>query len=484
MAAQNTSIKKSIFIVAIEKSSMIIFQFVTTVILARLLTPTDYGIVAMLTIFMTLSTTIIDSGFGGSLVFYKDVTKKDYNTVFWVNILLGIFLYVLLFLSGDFISKFYSTPILSQIIKILGFTIIFNSLGAIQFTILYKNLQFKKIAYISVISYAVSAIIAIILAMLNYGLWALICQQVLYSVIKTLILFTTNKFIPDLSFSISLLKKHWKFGNGLFFSTILRIIYDNIYIQLIGKYFNVVEAGYYNQATKLKDIPTNLFCHTFDYSIFPIFSKYKDNFTFSEKYKNINNCFSFICVPFFFLLALESKTIVYIILGDKWIECSYILSILAIGSIFYTLEILNRSALKARGKTQLLFQIDLFKRILGIIIIFIFLIYLGLNGVLLSYCLNSIVGWMVNSFYLSRYCFYSFKNQMKDIIRLIVITSIPFSTILYYNLCNNEINIIYSFIKVILFILIYIIISYTIRDHSLLELIRIVKKTLKPKLIN
>lgn len=451
-----TSIKKSLLIVGIEKFSMILFQFISSIILARLLSPSDYGTVAMLAIFIALSSTIVDSGFGGSLVFYKDVTKKDYSTVFWINLLISICLYLLMYIFANTISEFYKTPILTKLIKILGLTIIFNSLGVVQFTMLYKNLEFKKIAYVSIITYALSAIIAIILAYYGFGVWALISQQVLSSIFKTCILFGLNRFIPKFYFSFQLLKKHWKYGNGLFFSTLLRTVYDNMYVQLIGKYCSIVEAGFYNQAKRLKDIPTNLFSNTFDYSLFPIFSKYKDEEIFTDKYRNINKILAFVCIPVFFLISSLSQQIVYILLGEKWLGSSLILQWIILGSIFYVFEMVNRSVLKAKGLTAMLFKIDFVKRSLGILLMFILVIKFDIKGIVIAYCINSFIGWLANACILSKNIHYKLNRQFLDITRYILYALLPYSLIIILNMfiLNAYISIIAS---VLIFIVIYLI---------------------------
>ena len=350
------SIKRSIFIVGLEKFSMIFFQFVSSIIMARLLSPSDYGTVAMLAIFISLSSTLVDSGFGGSLIYYKDVTKNDFSTVFWINISISIALYFLLILFSDSIASFYDTPVLSSLTKVLALTIVFNSLGQIQYSMMYKDLQFKKISIINVTTYIVSAFVAICLAFLGFGVWALITQQVFSSLLRTIILVFTNKFIPSFYFSIKLLKKHWSYGSGLFFSNVLRIIYDNMYVQLIGKFTTINNSGYYNQAKRLKDIPTELFSRTFTTTLFPIFSRIEDDNEFVLKFRSVNRLFAFCCCPFFFLISILSTNIFIFLLGEKWLESAWIFQIICFGAIFYILETINRNALKSKGKSILIFN--------------------------------------------------------------------------------------------------------------------------------
>jgi len=473
----NPNIKKSVFLVGLEKFSMILFQFVSSIILARLLTPEDYGIVAMIAIFISLSGILVDSGFGGALVYYKDVDTRDYSTVFWVNMALSVFLYVLMYMNADVISEFYHTPILSDLIKVLGLSVVFNSIGLIQFTILYKELAFKTLGIISVTSYILSALIAIALAYWGYGVWALIAQQVLASVLKTILYVICNRFVPKFYFSWQLLKKHWGFGSGLFFSTLLRTVYDNMYLQLIGKYCSVTNAGYYNQAKKLKDIPSNLFSNTFDTSLFPVFSKIEDEQLFVDKYRMINRIFSFCFIPIFFIMAILSKDIVLWLLGEKWIESAWILSVMSIGAIFYIFESISRSIFKAKGKSGLIFRLDIVKRTSAILLMFIAVMLYELAGIVYVFVLNSVIGYLINQYYLSRIIPYSLLKALKDMGRYIVMSVI--ATIGVYYLMTLELvegNLVCCVVYAVAFGVLYILMALTLKDKSIHLILKIFKK--------
>lgn len=197
---------KSIVTVGFEKISMILIQLIISVVLARLLTPSDYGTIAMISIFISLSSALVEAGLGGSLVYYKDVDDKDYSTVFWLNIISSIVLYLIIFCISSTVSDFYRHTELSRVLKISGLSIVFSAMGTIQLMIMYKKILFKQLAYISIISYFVSAIIAIVLPYQGLGVWALVAQQVLISVIKSFLLIIFNRFVPSLFFSKALVQ--------------------------------------------------------------------------------------------------------------------------------------------------------------------------------------------------------------------------------------------------------------------------------------
>ena len=466
--SKEPQLKKSIFVVGLEKSSMIAFQFVTSIIMARLLTPSDYGLTAMIAIFISLAGILTEAGFGGSLVYHKDVDRKDYSTVFWINLSLSVFLYILIWLSSGFISDFYGHPILQDIIKLSGLTIIINALGTIQYTMMYKEMKFKSLAKVSIISYVVSAICSVTLAFLGFGVWALVAQQVLSSVIRTFILMVNNRFIPDFFVSTTIIKRHWSYGSGLFYSTILRTIYDNMYLQIIGKYCSIVNAGYYNQAKKLKDIPSNLFSQTFETALFPIFCKYEKDSDFDRKFRKTNKTFSFVVCGIFAYIAAMADEIILFLLGDKWMGCSWILSIITIGSVFYVSESINRSILKAKGYSHLIFKLDLIKRLLCLTIMFIAVVQYELNGIVWAFVINSVIGWGVNVMAVSNNSTYKYQQQTIDLFKYVTISLFVGFVILTFkdSLCNL-LPIISIFITLPLYVLVYIVILKIMGDNSL-----------------
>lgn len=469
------NIKKSIFTVAFGKGTMIALQFLSFIILARMLSPEDYGITAMLAIFISVSTMLVDSGFGGSLIYQERVDERDFSTIFWINIVLSTTLYGLMFALADDIASFYKRPDIKPYIRVLGLVVFLNSLGHIQFNQLYRNLEFSKINIVNLSSYLIATIISIVLAYFHYGVWALICQQVLYSVISTITYVIINRFRPKLFFSWNIVKKHWSYGSGLFFSTITKTIYDNMYLQLIGKYADVYNAGVFNQANKLKDIPATLFSTTFDTSLFPIFSKIRMEEVFATKMRRVSSVFAFVCAPVFILMGLLAKPIIILLLGYKWIEAAPLLSILSVGAVFFILESVNRSGLKSKGLSMLLFKMDLTKRFLFILVMFVALLAYGIYGLAFSYIINSFCGWIINAVCLSRYVRYTFLNQFIDVIKPTSLSLLVAAIV--YSICiePTDCNILNIFIVSFVYIVIYALLNFIIRDRSMLFMIEIVK---------
>ena len=436
--------------------------------MARLLSPSDYGLISMIAIFISLAGILTEAGFGGSLVYHKDVDKKDFSTVFWINMSLSVFLYILIWFSSGYISDFYGHQILQDIIKISGLSIIINALGTIQYTMMYKEMKFKPLAKISIISYVVSSVLSIALAVVGFGVWALVAQQLLASVVRTFILIINNRFVPTLYVSTSIIKRHWNYGSGLFYSTVLRTVYDNMYLQLIGKYCSIVNAGYYNQAKKLKDIPSNLFSQTFETTLFPIFCKYDKGKDMDEKFRKTNRVFSFVVCGIFAYMVAMADEIGLFLLGEKWIGCSWILSIITIGSVFYVSESINRSILKAEGYSKLIFKLDLIKRVVCLIIMFLAVVQYELNGIVWAFVINSIIGWGVNVSAVSNNSTYNFRQQFIDLVKYIILSAIAGLIVFFFkNIMENLLPIYTLLFTFPIYVIAYIIILKILRDNSL-----------------
>lgn len=252
-----------------------------------------------------------------------------------------------------------------------------------------------------------------------------------------------------------------------------KTIYDNIYLQVTGKYCSIFNAGLFNQANKMKNIPVDLFCQTFERALFPLLAKC-DKKEFNSKLKKISSCFSFLVVPIFISISISSEVIITILLGDKWISSSWILSLLSIGGIFMVFEAVNRSALKACGKTQILFKIEVLKRSISILIIFFSLLYFDLKGIVFAFIFNSFMGWIFNCFFISKFSDYTLFNQIRDLMYYFI-PSIIILLIIYIIKNNFSIDIINSCLINGLYLILYFGFYYLIKS----EVIKIIVDTIK-----
>ena len=241
---------------AIQRFGIMILSFISNLILARLLSPDDFGAVGMLAIFIALSSNFIDGGFGAALVQKSHPTQKDYSTIFYWNLSLAIFLYILMWHCAPIIASFYGINMLCQLLRFQALILIINSLGLIQRTMLRKQMLFKKIAMVDLNSSVISVIVAICFAYVGFGVWSLVIYQITLSVCQTLGLWITHRWIPSFIFDIKSFRSLFRFGGFLLISDLLNTICDNIQGLIIGKQFTPAVMGYYAQAKKLEEVPT------------------------------------------------------------------------------------------------------------------------------------------------------------------------------------------------------------------------------------
>jgi len=408
------------------KLTLTLLQFFSTMILARLLVPEDFGILAMCTIFTSISTLLVDSGMGGSIIYHKDTTSDDYNTVFWANFTIASILYLILFILSEFIADFYQEQRLSLIIKTIGLSIIIHSICIIQSTLLTKQLNFKRQNFILVLSSFINSIIAIGLAFSGAGVWSLVSQAVFIKVIEASLYIYFGSYKPKFTFSTELLKKHWNFGAKLLGASLLKVGYQNIYVQLIGKTLHLKDAGFFNQANRLNDVPQNIISYPFERVVFPMLANTSN---LSKKINHISRIFAITIVPLLLLGSLISKDIVPLMLGKNWTESGWILSYLLLGSVGSSLEALYRSFIKSTGKTSILLKYEIFKRIVNVAIVLLGLFW-GINGILIAFIVNGWIGFLFNLVALNTAYKFDIKKNALNLFYSLMFSILPF--IIFY----------------------------------------------------
>ena len=402
-------------------------SFVSNIVLARLLTPDDYGVIGMLAIFIAISNTFIDGGFGSALIQKKEPTKEDYSTIFWWNMFLSIVLYGVLYLCAPLIANFYNLPLLADVLRVQGVVLIINALSIIQQNQLRKQLKFKRLATVTVISATLSAGIAIVLAWQGWGLWALVAQQILLSTFTAIILWFLNKWYPSLVFSRESFKQLFSFGGFILASNLVNTFCDNVQGLLLGKFANPSTLGLYTQARKLEDIATTSISTVVNQVAYPVLSQNQDNVELLIKtLKKFITFIAFLVFPLMFLLILVAKPVIIAIYSYKWIECVPYFQILCIAGLAISLQSININAIAAIGKSSILFKWTIIKRGIGLIINIVGFFTFGIYGLLFGGVLTSFVLYFINAQLVSKYVGYKFKQQMSDLIPILASVLIAF----------------------------------------------------------
>jgi len=416
----NNKIISSLFWVSFEKFGYSGIYFISTIILARLLTPSDFGIIGILAVFISFSQMIVESGLGGALVKKEIATTEDYNTIFTFNLGIGIFLYIILFFCAPLIANFYNNGSLVNITRLVGLNIILSSLTLTQRVHLIRELQFKKQSIISIIAITISVFISILLAYFNFGVWALVAQQLLYNLFYFIIIFRIVKYIPRIQFVKESFKHLYSFGSKIFGASLLSIVYSEGISSLIAKYYSVLITGLYYQAKKLVDFPVSIFRALGDNVVFPVLSRISNEEEFSLKAGILMKLILGISLPLFVILYFYSEMIVHIVLGPNWIESGKILNILCLSSVGLIIDTVNRNILKATGNGTAIIKSELYKKIIGFILLFIFLKF-DLYLFLYSIVIGNIIGCIINMLYVSKLSNYSLIRQVKDILPILLI---------------------------------------------------------------
>jgi teichuronic acid exporter len=401
---------------SVERFSVQGIQFIIQIIMARILMPEDYGVVAMLAIFLAIFQSFIDSGFSSALVQKNDRTEIDYATVFYFNIGISIVLFLVLFFSAPLIAGFYKTPILESITKIVAFNLIINAFGVVpraKFTVL---VDFKTQAKASFVAIIISGAIGIWMAYTGYGVWALVFYSLINNVINTLLLLILSKWRPLWTFSIISFKQLFTFGFKLMLSGLMDTVYRNLYTMVIGKKFSSQELGYYSRADQFAQFPSSNFTSIINRVAFPIMCGVQDD---DEKFKNAFKKFlrisTFIIFPLMMGLAALSEPFIRLLLTEKWLEIVILLQLLCFSYMWYPVHALNLTLLQARGRSNLFLRLEIIKKFVGIIMLIITIPF-GVIVMCIGLIICSIICLYINAYYTNKYFSISFFQQMKDII--------------------------------------------------------------------
>lgn len=391
-------------------------QFIVGIILARILSPREFGLIGMLAIFIAVSQSVIDSGFSQALIRKNDCTNTDYSTVFFFNFATGLSLYVILILSAPYISSFFNEPQLKSIIQVLGSVLIINSLTIIQRTILTKHINFKLQARISIVSSVGSGIIGITLAIFNFGVWSLVALEISRQVLNSMFLWMWNHWKPNFLFSKKSFLELFGFGSKLLLSGLIDTIYRNVYYLIIGKYFSAAELGYFTRAIQFRNLPSQDLTNVIQRVTYPVLSSIKDDIPrLKGNYQKLLRSTMFISFILMLGMASVAKPMILTLVGGKWLPSVIYLQMLCFVGMFYPLSALNLNMLKVQGRSDLFLKLEIIKKTLSIPTIVIGIIW-GIKIMIAGMIFNSIISYFLNSYWSGRLIGYSVKQQVIDIL--------------------------------------------------------------------
>lgn len=391
--------RRAIIWSGLEKVGTYVVNFGIQIILARLLCPDDYAVVAMLAIFFAISQAFIDSGFATTLIQKQDCSQADYCSVFYFNLLVSGLVYLCFFFGAPYLERFYNFPRLTLVTRVYSLNLCINAVSMVHRVRLTKELKFKGIAIINFTSIVVSAIPAVIMAYYGFGYWALITQVLLGSLVSVIMFFIYSRWKPSLIMSLTSLKELAPFGIRMLFVYLFHAVYNNIYSLLIGKRFPAADLGLYDRGKTLASMGPVGFSDFYTRALYPIQAKIQDDENaLKESY---NRSFSLICygiLPVSVFMAFFSYETVFTLYGEKWVNSAWILAILCIGYLFYPLQALNMNMLKVKGRGDYMLKSEVIKKTLGILTVFI-LIQFSLKAVVIGWTCCAIVEFLISEFF-------------------------------------------------------------------------------------
>lgn len=390
--------------------------FIVSIILARLLDPSVYGTVALLTVFTTILNVFVDSGLGNALIQKKDADQLDFSTVFIINMVMCLVLYIILFISSPYISSIFKNPELTPLMRVLGLTLVIAGIKNIQQAYVSRHLMFKKFFYSTLGGTIIAAMVGISLAYLGFGAWALVMQQIVNAIIDTCILYITVKWKPQLRFSFQRFYVLFSYGWKLLVSSLLDTIYNEFRQLVIGKYYSASDLAYYNQGEKFPKLIISNLNSAIDSVLLPVMSQAQDE---KERLKAMTRrsikTSIYILAPLMVGLSVTAPQLVSILLTDKWLDCVPYMIIFCFTYLFWPIHTANLNAIKAMGRSDIYLKLEVIKKFVGFISIFIAL-WFGPLAIALSVLVVSIISQIINSWPNRKLMNYGYLEQLKDVL--------------------------------------------------------------------
>lgn len=349
---------------------------VVSILLARILAPSDYGVIGLLSVFLSVSQMFIDCGFGAALIRKKDCSDIEFSTVFWFNLIAAMFFYAVLFFVAPFIANYYHMPILVNVLRVIGLTLIIQALYAIQVTWLTVAVNFKLQAKVSVLSCTFSGIVGISLACCGFGVWALVGQSLSMATFSGLLYWLLSGWRPQAVFSRFAFKELFGFSSKIVASSLLHTIYVNISPLIIGRKYTTADLGFYSRADSLAALPGGIFQGTLGRVIFPVLSSIQDDDNrLKAAYNKYLRLMTSLVAPSMLLLAACAKPLILLLVGEKWLPCVPYLQLLAMGWMIDPVVLVNLNVLYVKGRSDIVLRLEIIKKIIAIAIVVVALQY-------------------------------------------------------------------------------------------------------------
>ncbi len=395
---------------------------IVSLLLARLLDPSVYGIVALVTVFTNIMQVFIDSGMGNSLIQKKNADDTDFSSVFYFNMTVCLVLYAVMFFAAPLIAKFYDMPELRPVIRVLSLTLVISGVKNIQQAYVSRNLLFKRFFFATLGGTLGAAVVGIWMAYRGYGVWALVAQHLLNACVDTIILWITVKWRPKLSFSLQRLRSLFAYGWKLLASSLLEVGYNNLRSLIIGKLYSSSDLAFYNRGQHLPNLIVTNINTSIDSVLFPTMSSAQDN---RDEVRGITRraikTSSYIMMPMMMGLAMCAGPFVRLILTEKWLPSVFFTRIFCFTFAFYPIHTANLNAIKAMGRSDLFLKLELIKKVVGLIAL-VSTMFISVRAMAYSLLFTGVLGQIINSWPNKKLMNYAYLDQLKDMLPQILLT--------------------------------------------------------------
>lgn len=477
---------------ALQKYSTMGISFISGIILARLLTPYDYGCIGMLAIFMVLADTFINGGFGSALIQKKRPTQEDYSTIFFWNMGMATIIYGVLFLSAPAISRFYNTPILCDVLRVQGLVLFIHAFNLVQQNQIVKQLKFKLLSIVTLITSIISLSVTIYMAYKGFGVWALVAQNLISSLIPALVFWFYIKWRPQWVFSWNSFKELFSFGFYMFLTNLINSLGQKIQGLLIGKVYSPATMGYYSKAEGTEKLAATSISSVVTQVTYPLYAEVQDDkAALSNMIKRITMTLAYLTFPLLIILILCAKPIFVLLYSDRWLQSVPYFQVLCFAAIFGCLQAVNLQAISAIGKSKTMFTWTVIKRAVGIGAVVTGLLSYGMKGLLVGVVINYWFSYFVNISLVSKHIGYKVRNQLLDLLPVAmasVIAAIVSYTVSYLLDMNLYLD---GLLKLFVYLVVYLGWSFVFKPEAYTYFLTIipdkynfVKKLKKTKIKN
>lgn len=422
----------------IQKFAKMGIQFISGVVLARLLTPFDYGCIGMLSIFMVLAETFIDGGFGSALIQKKRPTHEDYSTIFWWNVVLAFLMYAVLYISAPAISRFYKIPLLCDVLRVQGIILFIYALNLIQRNQLKKQLKFRILAKVRIVTSVIALITTIFMAYKGFGVWALVAQNIIGAAIPAIVFWGYTKWRPSFVFSRRSFKELFSFGIYMFLTHIVNKMNSQLQALLIGKFYNPVTLGYYSKGSKTESLASQTISSVMTSVTYPLYAEVQDEKErMQNMIKRLTMTISYITFPLMFILMLCAKPIFVLLYSDRWLNSVPYFQALCLAGLAICLLSVNLQTISAIGKSKTMFNWSLVKITVSLGLVVCGLSLFGMKGLLAGNIIGAWFNYFVNIGLVSKYIGYRWLRQIGDLLPVAIISVL--AAVISFS-CGNQLH--------------------------------------------